>query len=357
MKATLLLLLLCPALALAKSHLDGSIQVINKRFIPVQLRIDGGTPIQIAANSMRLLKQVPNGRRVLEVKVPGQVKLYELPVPISRRAEFQIEAQQGLLKIKNKATMPLYLFLDGKKLGRLDPGKKKRKRLKPGSYILKAQTAKGKMSKANLKHLIEIKTGERSKVSLGPWHGQIDIKNPFLKRVRLILDGKRQKKLDVGATINLAKLSPGEHRLELRRKGEVWAKAKIRLKPGERKRWKPEERWAQLRVINQSQRSVKVKLGRGRSFNLAPGADRTRHLSPGEREIRVFHPDGDEEIHHLELKPREKKELEIKEHPPHKWLWNHKKRRGYKEHERGWKHREHKEYEGHRKHREHKEHR
>ncbi len=101
-----LMMLLGPP-ALAKSPLDGSINVINKRGVSVQITVDGKPVGQVAARGLRTFKNIPNGLRIVSVR-SGNAKtvVSRIQVPVTGRVSYTVVRPHGRIRV---SVSPRYL--------------------------------------------------------------------------------------------------------------------------------------------------------------------------------------------------------------------------------------------------------
>jgi hypothetical protein len=100
--------------ALAKSPLDGSINVINKRGVSVQVTVDGKLMGQVQPRGLRTFKDIPNGLRIVSIR-SGNAKtvVSRVQVPVTGRVSYTVVRQLRRVTLTNPNNRDMWLHIDG----------------------------------------------------------------------------------------------------------------------------------------------------------------------------------------------------------------------------------------------------
>ena len=100
--------------ALAKSPLDGSINIVNKRDETVQISIDGERLGQVTPRGLRTFRHVPNGLRIISVSAPNARSINtRIQVPVAGRVSFTVVRQERRTTLTNPNNTDMWLIIDG----------------------------------------------------------------------------------------------------------------------------------------------------------------------------------------------------------------------------------------------------
>ena len=281
----LLLLLFClcslPMVAQARSPLDGSLTVVNDRFIPVSIAVDQEPLGIVAPKSVRRFADIPNGVRVVRVTSKGRrAHVEHVSVGVSSVSTLKVAPQRGSASIKNDSSVKMRVALDGRTLGTVGPGRTlSTGLLLPGRYRVTAVPVARRWAKVagQVDLPIFIQAGVENSAEVAPFLASVRVTNPIDRRVAIILDGKRVGTIKPRGQLVVDQQIPGAHRAELRTKGHTVASAALHLVSGEVRTWRP--RVAQIGQL-------KLRNNTGRRIGVAIDGRRQGILEPGE--IRVF---------------------------------------------------------------------
>ena len=259
-------LMLWATSAVAASPLDGRLKIKNERFRAVSVSIDGQRVGRVEGGLSRIFRNIPNGIRLVKIESRrgGSVE-HQVSVPVRGKARLRIKARRGRASVHNHSELRMRVIVDGRYATTLAPGTSHELRpLARGRHTVTVYPAKSTLSKiGRIDDTFFMRPGRHHEIKIGPVLGQIKVINPFGQRVKLVLDGRRVKRLAPGESHVLSKLIPGMHTVEFKRRGRILATTALRVERGEVARWTPVfVPRGDLRVSNRGRRSVKIA-GRG----------------------------------------------------------------------------------------------
>jgi archaellum component FlaG (FlaF/FlaG flagellin family) len=299
------LLLTAGAAHARHTDLDGKIKVHNDRQRAVRLLIDGDFVTRVGPGETKLLRNVANGVRLLEVESRGRDQLHKVAVPIHGVVGFTVKARRGSAEVVNDSGIRMRITLDGQSMGTVEPGRRlMTRRMRPGTYELVAAPAgRGLPHTEVMRRRVQIRRGDAQPVRLGAWHATMRIHNPMQRKAKVFIDGRKVGKLRQGDVLTAAHQVPGRHTVELRRKGDVVARIVVDLSPGESERVRPATLRGSLRVVNRDRRPVDVLVdGERRGRAEAHGSRVINNLRPGQHRVTVIHRRGRTTEHMVQVR-------------------------------------------------------
>ena len=123
--------------ALAKSPLDGSVNIVNHRDEVVKISVDNEAIGSVAARSARLFENIPNGRRLVSFKSrqsPRETR--RIDGPISGKVSFTINKRTRRITLTNPNPTDMWLSVDGKQVRMIRAKRMTGMRLSLGNHVL-----------------------------------------------------------------------------------------------------------------------------------------------------------------------------------------------------------------------------
>lgn len=298
--------------------LTGSLEISNERHRPIEVHIDGAFALELPAQTTRVLREVPNGVRL--VSYGSRQSGYQtdrVEIRIDRKSALRIAPLRGYASVRNATMMPMRVALGDLDLGTLAPGREVLSPAMPaGSYVLTA-TPVGRKLRPQIQDVL-IRPGETAPVELRPFTATVIVDNPFPHGVNVFVDGNRATQVDRFGSARLDDLMPGRVTLELRHRGERLVTETLDLMPGAELRWRPEViRFARLEVVNPTGSRVTVRVDGADEFMLRPGTSRILdQLRPGTVRVQLINQDGRTVMHEVPLRPGTVERFEV----PRVWV-------------------------------------
>lgn len=289
------------------SSLDGRIKVHNERQRAVRVLIDGEFAGRVGPGKTKMLRHVPNGVRLLEVegRRPRGDRMHKVSVPVDGTIGFVVKARRGAAEVVNNSGVRMRVTIDGRRVGTVSPGRRvTTDRMRPGRYELVARpVGHGLPADQVLRRTVHIKAGHTKMVNLGAWHATMEIRNPLDRRAKVFIDGRRVGRLRGGDVLTTARMAPGRHTVELRKRGEVVARSIVRLSPGEFERVRPAVLQGSVRVTNPHHRSVEVSVdGRFRGRIEGESSRVIAGLTPGTHRVTIVDRRGRATEHEVQVR-------------------------------------------------------
>ncbi len=257
------LLLAGAAQARHTARLDGTLHVSNERAGPVQVRVDGDRIGAVPARSKVAFAGIPNGVRLVEIEGRGPDDAREIAVPVRGTAHVRFEPLFGAVDVRNDARIAMRVTVDGRNVGTVAPGRTlEADRLRPGSHTVVARPVDARYATGDaLNRAVDVRPGRDAAVKISPWLASVTVTNPFRQPVELRVDGRAAQQMRPGLRQTLTTLTPGLHTFELVSRGRVIADQRLRLAPGARQAWQPQDRRVgDIRVSNDGRGPVQVLL-------------------------------------------------------------------------------------------------
>jgi hypothetical protein len=277
--------------ASARSSLDGSLVVLNGRINSVLVSVDGARLGKVQPGAKRHFTRIPNGVRVVKVQGRGPTLVKRVSIPISGRAQLKVKSIRGEAKITNASKQRVRVIINGRYARSLRPGQSMTsQRLRTGRHQLLAYPARaGSSKRLELKRSFVVEAGEQTDVVIGAFFASIRVENPYHRRVALIVDGQRVGRIDGQSHMMISQLSPGMHRLSLRKRGYTVARIEMRVSAGQLTRWSPQAKHrSRLHVRNRARRPISVSVAGSKSTWIKAGASETfSGLAPGTTHVTV----------------------------------------------------------------------
>lgn len=268
-------LVLLPVAAQARSALDGSLTVVNDRFVPVSVSVDQEPQGVVAPRSVRRFKDVPNGIRVIRLTSRDRHALVEhVNVPVGAVSTLKVAPQRGSATIENSSKVKMRLALNDRRLGTVAPGRSiSTGLLTPGRYVVTATPLPRWADAAPIQEIpLMIRVGAETSAEIAPFFAGVRVENPTNRRLRILVDGKQAGSIGPRDETTVGRQIPGSHRLELRYRGRSVASAAVHLEAGEVRSWRPRiAHRGDLRLRNETGRRIRISVdGRFRG-TLDPG--------------------------------------------------------------------------------------
>jgi hypothetical protein len=270
--------------------LDGEIKVKNNRHVPVELVIDGRTRFTIAAQQVRLLKNIPNGIRLVELRSAGVAKQFRrVSVPLKGRVRLKLSQLAGRASIKNNTAVTLNVSMGGVHLATLRSGSGLTTGLlRMGKYTLQARPVRHFSRPAsNLVRTFTIHSGKRSSVVFTRWFSQVTVKNPYTRSVNLKINGRMAGRIKAGSSVTTNRIKPGMHALTLTKSGRTLVTVTRFAKPGQAVSWQPlPSQRGDLIITNKSRRPIFIKIDKQQFGMILAGSQRMfRNLPAGHHRL------------------------------------------------------------------------
>jgi hypothetical protein len=298
--------------------LTGSLEISNERHRPIEVYIDGSFAIELPAQTTRVLREIPNGVRLVSYgSRQAGYQTDRVEIRIDRKAALRIAPLRGYASVRNTTMMPLRISLGDLDLGTLAPGREVLSPAMPaGAYVLTA-TPLGRGLRPQVQDVV-IRPGETAQIDLRPFTATVIVDNPFPHGVNLLVDGNRVARLDRFGSTRLEDLMPGRVNFELRHRGERLVVETLDLVPGAELRWRPEAiRFARLEVVNPTGSRITVRVDGADEFMLRPGTSRILdQLRPGLVRVQLINQDGRTVMHEVPLRPGAVERFEV----PRVWV-------------------------------------
>ncbi len=282
---------------MAKSILDGELAVKNSRTKTVTIDIDGRRTVRLAPGARRILRNIPNGVRIVTIRGRHGPPLEKrISVPVQGRAKLKVIPRTGTAQIKNDSSIRMRVSINNRSIGTVAPGSQLLADiLPPGIHTLRAVPVRARLARAGvISRTFRVHAGQQTRVSLGQFFGRVEITNPYNRRVALWVDGERLTGLSPRETFVVDSLKPGTHTVELRKRGRSLSVNTIRLGVGQVASWTPRAAHnGRISIANRSGSRVKVSIDDARFQFVRPGRSAVfNQLEPGRHEVSIYHRNG-----------------------------------------------------------------
>ena len=290
-----LMMLLGPP-AFAKSSLDGSINVINKRSISVQVHVDGELLGQVAARGLRTFKSIPNGLRLLSVHSRNATKVVSrVQVPVAGRVSYTVLRQDRRITLTNPNERDMWLVINGVQKQMIRGKGTIGIPLRFGTHIVGVRPV-GSSNTKLAQITINVRRDASPMIQLPVYFASLTINSTQLDRATIHVGARQRGTLFRGAKVTLRNVEPGRHRVELRHRGRTVASTLLHFHSGQMQTWNPRsEEKATLKIVNSRMRPVQFRINGRRPVTVA-GHSHTlvRNLPVGQHEVTWKGPRGRE---------------------------------------------------------------
>lgn len=291
--------------AFAKSPLDGSINVINKRDVSVQVTVDGNSLGQVSARGLRTFKSIPNGVRMLSISARNHRSIgSRVQVPVSGRVSYTVVRRDRRVTLTNPNERDMWLVVDGVQKQMIRSKSTVGIPLRFGTHRVGVRPV-GSSNTRTAQMTITVHRDASPMIQLPIYFGKLKIQNTQVDRATIFIGGQQRGTILRGASVTLRNVEPGRHRVELRHRGRITASTLIEFHSGQTQTWTPNvERKATLKIINTRMRPVQFQINGRRSVTVA-GHSHTlvSNLPVGEHQITWRGPRGRERSDYVQVAP------------------------------------------------------
>lgn len=286
--------LLCSAPTLAKSPLDGSINIINKRDETVQISVDGERLGQVSPRGLRTFRDVPNGLRLISVTAPNVREINaQIQVPVAGRVSFTVVRQERRTTLTNPNNADMWLIVNGQQKRMIRAKSMIGMPMKFGANVVGVRPVGSTNSKI-AQMTVHVRRDASPTIQLPIYYANLTVTGTNVDRATLHVGSRRYGTLHRGAKVTLRNIEPGTHRVELRNRGRAIASTVIHFRSGKTQTWSPNNRKrASLRVNNTRARAIQFQIN-GRRPVTVGGKTHTvvSNLPLGQHEITWRGPRG-----------------------------------------------------------------
>jgi hypothetical protein len=299
--------------AFAKSPLDGSINVINKRDISVQVTIDGKTFGEVSPRGLRTFKSVPNGLRILSVSARNQRSITSrVQVPVAGRVSYTVVRRDRRVTLTNPNERDMWLVVDGVQKQMIRSKGTASIPLRFGTHRLGVRPV-GSSNTRTARMTITVHRDASPMIQLPIYFGKLKIQDSRVDRATIFVGGQQRGSIFRGASVTLRNIEPGRHRVELRHRGRTTASTLIEFHSGRTQTWAPNvgrkvsstvERKATLKIVNPRMRPIQFQINGRRPVTVAAHSHTlVRNLPVGEHQITWRGPRGRERSDFVRVAP------------------------------------------------------
>lgn len=301
-------LLIAGASQARTSPYDGRLEINNDRAYPVTLKIDGEPFGRVAARTRRVVPDVPNGVRFIEIgcKIAG-TEQQKVEVPVRGLGRLRVAPFTGRAEVYNNSGVRMKLSVDGQHPVMVRSGQRfESPPLKAGIHTFVMTPARSTYAGgAPMKQTVRITAGREVPVRFGTYLGSLTVRNPSRRGARLLIDGQLVDRIAAGASRTFTRQVPGTHVVSLERRGRTIARTRLTIAPGERARWVPQPpavRDGDLLVRNGAGEYVTILLD-GREVTCLRAGEREtiRDVRRGAHTVTVVYENGRRVDHRVDV--------------------------------------------------------
>jgi len=262
--------------------------VTNPYRVPLSLRVAGRNEGKVPARGKRKLRGLKPGRRRVEVETPaGQQATTRIQLAPGSRQRWEPRLpKRGALVVANFGPRPVEVRRGGRRLGRVDPGARRRfDDLASGTKRLRATTPRGREVAAE-RHTLRTGAVAVWEVRFAPAPGRVVIRNGSGRRVQVLRSGEPLGPIADGAEVAF-EVPRGTWTFEARgvgRRRRVLARKELRVRRRP-VRWEIPLVLERLEVRNEASEALKLRVDGRKEGRLRPGATWSRDLGPGRHEL------------------------------------------------------------------------
>ncbi len=310
------------------SPLDGRLEIKNDRAYPVTLTIDGERFGRVAPRSKRVVPDIPNGLRFVEIgcRIAG-TEQQKVSVPVRGLARMRVAPITGRAEVYNNTGVRMKVSVDGKHPVLLLHGKRLTSEpLRAGTHTFEMTPVRSRYAGGkSMKRTIRVIAGREVPVRFGTYLATLTVRNPSRRPAQLFIDGQKIDRIEAGAQRTFTRQLPGNHRVMLKRRGRTIAKTRLSLGFGERARWAPERpvhRGGDLLVRNGSNERVTILLDGREVTRLRPRRQETiRNVRRGRHTVTVVYSNGRRLGHRVDVDSSQETLAVRAQRRPSRYAW------------------------------------